>query len=85
MAPARKNQLTTWAKLKGTITETYQIPDVDKTLTASAFETEFAPTFNLDVQESQGGQMRRQPRFVGPSPTSPTQLTRRVREAPAQQ
>jgi hypothetical protein len=81
MAPAQRNLLKTWEKLKGTITETYQNPDVDKTLTAATFETEFTPTFDLQMQQSQGGQGGRQARR-GASPTSPTQLTRRIRPDP---
>jgi hypothetical protein len=76
---AEKNQLKTWAKLKGTITETYEIPTTNKDMIASAYESNFPPSLSLNVQ--QGGQaprVRREPR--GTSPTSPTQLTRRVRQ-----
>ena len=83
MPLAQKNQLTTWAKLKGTITETYQTPETNKNMVASAFETEFAPTLSPQDQQAQPGQTRQQ-RPRGASPSSPTQLTRRVRE-PAQQ
>jgi hypothetical protein len=83
MPLAQKNLLMTWAKLKGTITETYQNPETNKLMVASAFETEFSPTLNPQEQQGQSGQMRPQ-RPRGASPTSPTQLTRRVRE-PAQQ
>jgi hypothetical protein len=75
---AKKNQLMTWAKLKGTITETYQNPEMNQNLAASAFETEFAPTLTPEAQQEQPGQTRQQ-RPRGASPTSPTQLTRRVR------
>jgi hypothetical protein len=83
MPLAQKNLLTTWAKLKGTITETYQIPATNQDMIASAFETEFAPTLNPQDLQPQGGQTR-QPRQRGASPTSPTQLTRRVRQQPDQ-
>jgi hypothetical protein len=75
MPAALKNQLMTWAKLKGTITETYQTAEVDQNLAASSFETEFAPTLTPEMEQAQPGRAR--PR--GASPTSPTQLTRRVR------
>ncbi len=83
LPPAQKSQLTTWSKLKGTITETYQKPETNQNLTASAFEAEFAPTLNPEDFQSQPAQMRPQ-RQRGASPTSPTQLTRRVRGQPAQ-
>jgi hypothetical protein len=84
MPRAEKAQVTMWEKIKGTITETYGAPDLQKNLTASAFEADYAPTFNLQVQQSQSAGGGRQ-RERGPSPTSPTQLTRRVREANASQ
>jgi hypothetical protein len=80
--PAEKAQVMMWSKLKGTITETYGAPDLEKNLTASAFEADFAPTFNMQVQQSGAGGGGRQ-RERGASPSSPTQLTRRVRDAAA--
>jgi hypothetical protein len=77
---AEKLQLTTWAKLKGTITETYDTPDLDKGLTAAAFEADFAPTFNIQMQQGQAPGAGRQ-RQRGANAGSPTQLTRRVRDA----
>ena len=79
MPLAQKNLLMTWAKLKGTITETYQNPEVDQTMAASAFETEFAPSLTLDAQQGQPGQTRQQ-RPRGANAGSPTMLTRRVRQ-----
>ncbi len=74
--PAQKAQLMGWAKLKGTITETYENPELNKEMLASAFETEFAPSLTPAMQQ-QGGQARQRPR--GANPGSPTQLTRRIR------
>ncbi|HUD48029.1 MAG TPA: hypothetical protein VMR33_14445 [Candidatus Baltobacteraceae bacterium] len=76
MPPAEKNQLMTWAKLKGTITETYQNPDVNQDLTASAFDTEFAPTLTPEMQQAGPGRAKREPTRGA---SSPTQLTRRLR------
>ena len=78
MPAMQRTQLTTWEKLKGTITETYDAPILDTNLTAAAFETDFAPTFSIQMEQSgQSGGGR--PRQRAASPTSPTDLTRRVR------
>jgi hypothetical protein len=79
MTPALKAQLTQWSKLNGTITETYGVPETNKDMLASAFETDFAPSLNPQDMQGQAGQGRQQ-RPRGASPSSPTQLTRRVRE-----
>jgi hypothetical protein len=79
MRPTERNQLTTWSKLKGSITETYGGPDVDKTLAAATFEAPFSPIMSAadTAAAGQAPPARQRPR--GASPTSPTQLTRRVR------
>jgi hypothetical protein len=79
MPAALKTQLTTWEKLKGSITETYQPAATNKNLVASVFEAAFTPTIGPAAAQGQEAPRMRQPR--GTSPTSPTQLTRRVREA----
>jgi hypothetical protein len=80
--PALRRLLTTWSKLKGTITETYGAPILDTNLTAAVFEKPFTPS--SENIASMGGQpppgrARLAPPPRGTSPTSPTQLTRRVR------
>jgi len=80
--PALRAQLTTWSKLKGTITETYGVPILDTNLTAAAFEKPFAPS--SETIANTGSQMAPARQRIanpprGTSPSSPTQLTRRVR------
>jgi hypothetical protein len=84
MPVAMRNQYTIWSKLKGTITETYNDPDVDKPLVAANFEAPFSPVAIPGQPEAAAAGVRRQPQLRentqrGASPTSPTQLTRRVR------
>jgi hypothetical protein len=79
MKPREKSHWTTWSKLKGSVTETYGQPVLDTNMVASAYEAEFAPTVGPEMQQTAEAPRLRRAR--GTSPTSPTQLTRRVREA----
>jgi hypothetical protein len=80
--PALRAMLTTWSKLKGTITETYGAPILDTNLTAAAFEKPFTPSSQSIANmapQTPPGRARLAPPPRGTSPSSPTQLTRRVR------
>jgi hypothetical protein len=84
MRPADKAQYTQWSKLKGSITETYQNPEVDKTIAAASFASEFSPLMTAADTAAAGGGGGQQParprqQMRGAVPTSPTELTRRVR------
>jgi hypothetical protein len=80
---AQKQQLISMSKLKGNITETYQDLRMNQNLAASAFESPYVATSNPE-QQQQGrpGRMMGQGQTRGA--TSPTQLTRRVRDLPQQ-
>ncbi|HEY3856127.1 MAG TPA: hypothetical protein VGO67_17190 [Verrucomicrobiae bacterium] len=79
MKPAEKSHWTIWSKLKGSVTETYSAPILETNMIASAYEAQFSPTMSPEDQQAQRAPRLRQAR--GTSPGSPTQLTRRVREA----
>jgi hypothetical protein len=81
MKPAEKSHWTIWSKLKGSVTETYTTPVLETNLVASAYEAEFSPTPGADEQQAPRAPRLREAR--GTSPYSPTQLTRRVRNAVA--
>jgi hypothetical protein len=79
MKPAEKSHWTIWSKLKGSVTETYTTPVLETNLIASAYEAEFSPIVGPEMQQAARAPRLRQ--ATGTSPYSPTQLTRRVRNA----
>lgn len=79
---AEKTLLTTWAKIKGTVTDTYKDAVTNKTLAAADFNAPML-TASGQPEPSSAARMSGGPRARHSSPTSALDLTRRVREANA--